>query len=178
MAIQKKIMILIININYNNNLNIKINIKLLNKVNHNKVNPNKMKFLIKIMKITKKNIIKIKIKRIKFRMKSINIKNKWPNRELINFSKFNREVLKTKNMVMFRKKTMIFLEIIKMLIRVKEVDNKEKLVKSTLEIIMTDGKLLTMLNLRSDKNAYNILILIKLLFFLYFMINIFINFYF
>ena len=144
-------MILIININYNNNLNIKINIKLLNKVNHNKVNPNKMKFLIKIMKITKKNIIKIKIKRIKFRMKSINIKNKWPNRELINFSKFNREVLKTKNMVMFRKKTMIFLEIIKMLIRVKEVDNKEKLVKSTLEIIMTDGKLLTMLNLRSDK---------------------------
>jgi hypothetical protein len=88
------------------------------------------KFSIEIMRNTEMNIIKIK--KIKIKMKIIIIKSKWLNKKLNNYNRFKRLKAKILNMDMFRKETMIFLETIKMQIRVKDkpkIDNNRKLVK-------------------------------------------------
>ena len=85
------------------------------------------KFSIEIMRNTEMNIIKIK--KIKIKMKIIIIKSKWLNKKLNNYNRFKRLKAKILNMDMFRKETMIFLETIKMQIRVKDmpkIDNNRK----------------------------------------------------
>jgi hypothetical protein len=85
------------------------------------------KFSIEIMRNTEMNIIKIK--KIKIKMKIIIIKSKWLNKKLNNYNRFKRLKAKILNMDIFRKETMIFLETIKMQIRVKDmpkIDNNRK----------------------------------------------------
>ncbi len=97
---------------------------------HKLYNQQMKKFSIEIMRNTEMNIIKIK--KIKIKMKIIIIKSKWLNKKLNNYNRFKRLKAKILNMDMFRKETMIFLETIKMQIRVKDmpkIDNNRKLVK-------------------------------------------------
>jgi len=94
---------------------------------HKLYNQQMKKFLIEIMRNTEMNIIKIK--KIKIKMKIIIIKSKWLNKKLNNYNRFKRLKAKILNMDMFRKETMIFLETIKMQIRVKDmpkIDNNRK----------------------------------------------------
>jgi hypothetical protein len=63
------------------------------------------------------------------KMKIIIIKSKWLNKKLNNYNRFKRLKAKILNMDIFRKETMIFLETIKMQIRVKDmpkIDNNRK----------------------------------------------------
>ena len=97
---------------------------------HKLYNQQMKKFSIEIMRNTEMNIIKIK--KFKIKMKIIIIKSKWLNKKLNNYNRFKRLKAKILNMDMFRKETMIFLETIKMQIRVKDkpkIDNNRKLVK-------------------------------------------------
>jgi hypothetical protein len=94
---------------------------------HKLYNQQMKKFSIEIMRNTEMNIIKIK--KIKIKMKIIIIKSKWLNKKLNNYNRFKRLKAKILNMDMFRKETMIFLETIKMQIRVKDmpkIDNNRK----------------------------------------------------
>ena len=94
---------------------------------HKLYNQQMKKFSIEIMRNTEMNIIKIK--KIKIKMKIIIIKSKWLNKKLNNYYRFKRLKAKILNMDMFRKETMIFLETIKMQIRVKDmpkIDNNRK----------------------------------------------------
>ena len=94
---------------------------------HKLYNQQMKKFSIEIMRNTEINIIKIK--KIKIKMKIIIIKSKWLNKKLNNYNRFKRLKAKILNMDMFRKETMIFLETIKMQIRVKDmpkIDNNRK----------------------------------------------------
>ena len=94
---------------------------------HKLFNQQMKKFSIEIMRNTEMNIIKIK--KIKIKMKIIIIKSKWLNKKLNNYNRFKRLKAKILNMDMFRKETMIFLETIKMQIRVKDmpkIDNNRK----------------------------------------------------
>ena len=86
---------------------------------HKLYNQQMKKFSIEIMRNTEMNIIKIK--KIKIKMKIIIIKSKWLNKKLNNYNRFKRLKAKILNMDMFRKETMIFLETIKMQIRVKDM---------------------------------------------------------
>jgi|LakMenEpi03Aug12_release.lakeMendotaPanAssembly.Ray.scaffolds.fasta_scaffold1300410_1 hypothetical protein len=94
---------------------------------HKLYNQQMKKFSIEIMRNTEMNIIKIK--KIKIKMKIIIIKSKWLNKKLNNYNRFKRLKAKILNMDIFRKETMIFLETIKMQIRVKDmpkIDNNRK----------------------------------------------------